>query len=425
MENIPPATKVFLKAAHLGQLNLLKQFALGLDPLHGDGIAETIENTKDGDGKRAIHFAASGGSVQVLKYLIEELKLEIDVKDGSGKTPLSRASIEGRLAAVEYLLEMGANPEITDGSNCTPLHYAAIKGHKDILSLFLSKGSNVDVMNDFVSPLQYAATFGDHDTVKILLDHGANPNFGFHDTFTPLHASIYSHSWQCVELLLKAGADPNGGPDGLKALPLAAGEMQIIKLLVDSGADPNVTDMRGLKPIELAAVIGNHRGVEILFPVTSPIPSYVDWSINGIMKHAKSKKFNKKMNRKAMECFLEAKSRGTSAFQRKEYWLAVYWYSKALNMKPFDAAVLSNRSLCYAYLNKGILAFEDAALCLLERPDWPKAFFRAGVALKLLNRLDAAAVAFSDGLKLDPGSRELQEAFRLATITFITSSIPA
>ncbi|KAI3855882.1 hypothetical protein MKX03_011537 [Papaver bracteatum] len=190
MDNIPPAilfhtcflfiffngwgTKVFLKAAHLGQLNLLKQFALGLDPLHGDGIAEIIENTKDGDGKRAIHFAASGGSVEVLKYLIEELKLEIDVKDGSGKTPLSRASIEGRLAAVEYLLEMGANPEITDGSNCTPLHYAAIKGHKEILSLFLSKGSNVDVMNDFVSPLQYAATFGDHDSVKILLDHGAN-----------------------------------------------------------------------------------------------------------------------------------------------------------------------------------------------------------------------------------------------------------
>ncbi|XP_026433962.1 ankyrin repeat and SOCS box protein 3-like [Papaver somniferum] len=118
-----------------------------------------------------------------------------------------------------------------------------MKGHKDVLSLFLSKGSNVDVKNDFVSPLRYAATFGDHDTVKILLDHGANPNFFFHDTFTPLHASIYPHSWKCVELLLKAGADPNGGPDGFKALPFAAGKVQIIKLLVEAGADPNVTDI--------------------------------------------------------------------------------------------------------------------------------------------------------------------------------------
>ncbi|XP_026384038.1 ankyrin repeat domain-containing protein 39 homolog [Papaver somniferum] len=118
-----------------------------------------------------------------------------------------------------------------------------MKGHQDVLSLFLSKGSNVDVKNDFVSPLQYASTFGDHDTVKILLDNGANPNFVFHDTFTPFHASIYSHSWKGVELLSKEGADPNGGPDGLKSLSFAAGEVQIIKLLVEAGADPNVIDI--------------------------------------------------------------------------------------------------------------------------------------------------------------------------------------
>ncbi|KAI3959837.1 hypothetical protein MKW98_029874 [Papaver atlanticum] len=128
----------------------------------------------------------------------------------------------------------------------------------------------------------------------------------------------------------QAGADPNGGADGIKALPLAgcSGVIQVIKPLVEAGADPNVTDMGGSKPIEVAAVIGNRSGVEVLIPVTSPIPSCVGWSINGIMKQANSKKFKKKMNRKAMEYFLEATSRGTSAFQRKEYWLAVYWYSK-------------------------------------------------------------------------------------------------
>ncbi|KAI3875359.1 hypothetical protein MKW98_000036 [Papaver atlanticum] len=92
------------------------------------------------------------------------------------------------------------------------------------------------------------------------------------------------------------------------------------------------------------------------------------------MKHANSKKFKKKEN------FLEAKSRGTSAFHRKEYGMAVKWYSE-----PGDAAVLSNRSMCYVYLNKEDLAFEDATQCVFARPDWSKAYYRAGVALKLLN----------------------------------------
>ncbi|XP_026378411.1 protein STIP1 homolog [Papaver somniferum] len=141
------------------------------------------------------------------------------------------------------------------------------------------------------------------------------------------------------------------------------------------------------------------------------------------MKHVNSTEFENKMIHKAEEKFLEAKSRGTSAFQRKEYWQAVYWYTEALEIKPGDAAVLSNRSLCYVYLNKGDPAFEDASQCVLARPDWPKAYYRAGVALKLLNvpRLDDAADAFSNGLKLDPENRELQDAFRLGAITFITS----
>ncbi|KAI3930890.1 hypothetical protein MKX01_006942 [Papaver californicum] len=168
----------------------------------------------------------------------------------------------------------------------------------------------------------------------------------------------------------------------------------------------------GLKPIEIAAVKDNRRGVEILFPVTSPLPSHVDWNIDGIMEHVCSKKYAEKTFSKAKEFFFEAKSRGTSAFQRKEYMLAEYWYPKALKIKPGDAAVLSNMSLCYVYLNDGDLAFEDATLCVLARPDWPEAFYRAGVALKLLNRLNDAANAFFDGLKLDPGNKELENAFR-------------
>ncbi|MCL7035158.1 hypothetical protein MKW94_008251, partial [Papaver nudicaule] len=170
----PSYSKLLLSAAHNGKLEHFKKLAEVLERMRGGGIKATLENVKDCGGYRALHYAAIGGSMNVLKYLLEEMKVDIDVKDGSGQTPLSCAAREGRLAAVEYLIQMGANPEITDDSNASPLHAAAVKGHKDILPLLLSKGINVDVMSDYGAALHLAVASGHHETVKVLLDHGAN-----------------------------------------------------------------------------------------------------------------------------------------------------------------------------------------------------------------------------------------------------------
>ncbi|RZC51218.1 hypothetical protein C5167_019640 [Papaver somniferum] len=227
----------------------------------GVGLPTILGNIRNEDGRRALHIAAAGGRLDVLKYLIEDMKLNIDVQDNSGETPMCCAAIEGRLSTVAYLLKMGANPEIPNGTamipyllkvmgdnpeipNGTdipmnPLHHAAAEGNHDIITLLLSKGVNVDVSNGFGSPLLHACAVGRHDTVKLLLDHNAN-----------------------------AGADPNGGPDGMEALASAAGvgTIPIIKLLVEAGADPNVTNTYGLKPVKVAARDGNRQVVEILFP---------------------------------------------------------------------------------------------------------------------------------------------------------------
>lgn len=43
----------------------------------------------------------------------------------------------------------------------------------------------------------------------------------------------------------------------------------------------------GNLPVELAALNGSVEEVEMLFPLTSPIPDVPDWSVDGVTSHAK------------------------------------------------------------------------------------------------------------------------------------------
>ncbi|KAI3939885.1 hypothetical protein MKW98_029661 [Papaver atlanticum] len=86
---------------------------------------------------------------------------------------------------------------------------------------------------------------------------------------------------------------------------------------------------------------------------------------------------------------------GAEAFQKKKYVVAKHWYSEALEVAPTDATLLSNRSACYARMHNGTEALTDATECISLRPDWPKAYYRAGLALNILKvRVFSSALLF-------------------------------
>ncbi|MCL7037606.1 hypothetical protein MKW94_018969, partial [Papaver nudicaule] len=115
---------------------------------------------------------------------------------------------------------------------------------------------------------------------------------------------------------------------------------------------------------------------------------------------------------KAKEEFHKAKLNGADAFKKHDYSKAMVCYSQANGIDPYDANVLSNRSMCWACMKDGEKALEDANACILLRPDWPKAYYRAGVAFYLLKRYSDAQKAFLDGLRLNPNSQALKVAYR-------------
>ncbi|KAL0419811.1 UNVERIFIED_CONTAM: hypothetical protein Sradi_1394600 [Sesamum radiatum] len=162
-----------------------------------------------------------------------------------------------------------------------------------MLRLLIAVGAGIDVVSDYGTPLQRAIAYRRTDAVKVLLDYEAYPDFAACEFFTPLLCSIFANSFDCLEVLLKAGANPNirgGGMNCMTPLGQAAadGATRLVDCLLSFGADPNAVDDSGLTPLEWAALNRHDEALSILFRATSQISYFTEWSTNGIMKQVHS-----------------------------------------------------------------------------------------------------------------------------------------
>ncbi|KAK7337915.1 hypothetical protein VNO77_18506 [Canavalia gladiata] len=430
--------QLFLNAAQTGNLDLLKNLANQLD--EGNDLAKSVEAIKDANKRGALHFAAREGQIHLCKYLLDDLNLLVDSQDDDGETALIHAARQGHTATAKYLIDHGADPTVASNLGATAMHHSAGIGDTELLKYLLSRGINPDLESDSGTPLVWAAGHAQPAAVGVLLEHGANPNAETDDGITPLLSSVAAGSLACLELLIQAGAKVNISAGGATPLHIAAdnGSLELINCLLKAGADPNVSDEDGIKPIQVAAARGNRGAVELLFPLTSKIDTVPTWTIDGILEYMQSgtkKQQDELVNAKetnrpndavvqeqnvpevapeAKRRAAEAKSRGDEAFKSKDYHMAIDSYTQAIDLDPADATLLSNRSLCWIRLGQAEHALADAKACRALRPDWPKACYREGAALRVLQKFDEAANAFYEGVKLDPENRELVNAFREA-----------
>lgn len=74
-----------------------------------------------------LNGAAAGGSLEMVRYLVEDKKLPIDEPDSIGVTPLFMAIETLHAEILRYLIDKGANPHATHGSQPAPIDYAKMK----------------------------------------------------------------------------------------------------------------------------------------------------------------------------------------------------------------------------------------------------------------------------------------------------------
>ncbi|KAF7069340.1 hypothetical protein CFC21_074985 [Triticum aestivum] len=350
-----------LHAASEGDLPLLKGLVRALEKSRRDP-REVLDATRE-EGLGALHMAARIGSVPVCRYLVEEIRVDVDADGAESVTPLICAMFGGSLDTIRYLLDHGANPDKVIGDCFTPLHHAAGMGDREMVELLLTKGASVDSVSVSGTPLHIAAFRGQDEAMQVLLENNADHNKILPGIDTPLISAITASSVKCVKLLIEAGADVN---DGLVP-PLAAaadkGLTACLKCLLEAGADPNVPD---------PGDYSNLRRIE------------------------------------------ELKSLGVKSVKRNDYSTAATMYSMAMEHDPHDATLFWNRSLCWLRMGDGHNALQDALACREMRPGWPKACYRQGAALMLLKDYGGARDAFLDAAKLDPQSSEIKAALREA-----------
>ena len=103
------------------------------------------------NGKTPLHRACEKGRLNVVKYLLEDAKVDSSCRDVDDLTPLHIAAPNGELSVVKLLVEdYLCDPGVSDNNGETPTDMAMRKGHTHITS-YLSSMKTV--------PSEYEGTF--------------------------------------------------------------------------------------------------------------------------------------------------------------------------------------------------------------------------------------------------------------------------
>lgn len=89
-------------------------------------------------------LSAQDGDLEMVKQLVEEENVVVNIQATNGSTALMAAAWYGHLHIVQYLYHQEANINLQDNDGSTALMYAALNGQRDIVRYLVEHGANVN-----------------------------------------------------------------------------------------------------------------------------------------------------------------------------------------------------------------------------------------------------------------------------------------
>ncbi|KAI8956746.1 ankyrin [Daldinia sp. FL1419] len=226
-------------------------------------------NCKDSLGRGMLHACAINKRGVIMRYLLENLDLDLNVQGNGGETPLHDAVGTNSVAVTKVLLRYGARTDIQDAMGKTPLFRARDLRRDRLLSILkkarekepkLAEGGNSDCSEDAQRPTRA-------DTLSI-------------EYKIPIHAAVRHYSPEEFSRYLSdlgpqvdEAINQIDSEDMKTPMHLAAefGRADNMRLLIDRGAKIGLKDRWGSTPLHLAAVWSQLETMEVLLQKGSEV----------------------------------------------------------------------------------------------------------------------------------------------------------
>ncbi|XP_019642308.1 PREDICTED: dynein heavy chain 12, axonemal-like [Branchiostoma belcheri] len=170
--------------------------------------------------------------------------VDVNWEASDGCTPLHLAAQYNQVKCLQVLLQGGADANRTTAGGQLPLHLAAEAGHDRCVELLCPVTCKNAVNKCPESPF-HSAMAGHHaGCIKLLATAGFSPNTlpvdGKGKTGnSALHGAVVRKDRDCIEELLKSGADPNLDHPSVLCEAIKQRDLELMRLLIQHGADVN------------------------------------------------------------------------------------------------------------------------------------------------------------------------------------------
>lgn len=224
-------------------------------------------------GRTPLMVAVEAGQEEVVKYLIEEAKVNIHRCSPIGQESLIFiAAHNGYTRLVTYLIKQGVNPLIPDCTGCTSLSMAMRNGCSDIVKLLLNYPWSHE---DKIKALRGAISNGQEDTVAIFLERNPDDidisvvdsqgNTIFHDAARSGNKSVMKMLLWLFDAYTK-NAKMSESSSLLNSVTRLLLSTFVKNSLNTRGLE--VQNNEGLSPIDIAINAGNDNMVRLLIKYT-------------------------------------------------------------------------------------------------------------------------------------------------------------